>query len=63
MLKNYCDYDFEKFNFNVPIVNHWFSIIASQMKPEFEDDSAVRYWTSEAIVKRFGNIDYSAIKF
>lgn len=61
ILKNYCDYDFEKFNFNVPIVNHWFSLIASQMKPEFETDSAVRYWTSEAVVKRFGNVDFGAI--
>ena len=61
MLKNYCDYDFEKFNFNVPKVNHWFSCIASQMKPEFETDSVVRYWTSEEVVKRFGNTDYNAI--
>lgn len=61
MLKNYCDYDFEKFNFNVPTVNHWFSLIASQMKPEYADDSAVRYWTSESVVKRFGNVNYDAI--
>ena len=61
MLKNYCDYDFEKFNFNVPKVNHWFSCIASQMKPEFETDSVVRYWTSEEVVKMFGNTDYNAI--
>lgn len=62
MLKTYYDYDFEKFNFNVPKVNHWFCFIASQMKPEFDSDSVVKYWTSEAIVKRFGNTDYSAIK-
>lgn len=61
MLKNYCDYDFEKFNFNVPLVHHWFSLIASQMTLEFETDSAVRYWTSEAVVKRFGNVDFDAI--
>lgn len=61
MLNNYCEYDFEKFNFDVPTVNHWFSLIASQMKPEFETDKAVRYWTSEEVVKRFGNTDYSAI--
>lgn len=62
MLKNYCDYDFEKFNFNVPTVNHWLSLMASQMKPEYADDAAVRYWTSEPVVKRFGNMDYDAIK-
>lgn len=61
MLKNYCDYDFEKFNFNVPTVNHWFSLIANQMKPEYAKEATVRYWTSESVVRRFGNVGIDTI--
>jgi hypothetical protein len=57
LLKNYADYDFEKMNFRVPVVNHRLSLIAHCMKPEFEGTSQVRYWTSSEVVNRFGGLD------
>lgn len=57
LLKNYSDYDFEEMNFRVPVVNHRLSLIAHRMKPEFENTSQVRYWTSPEVVNRFGGLD------
>ena len=57
LLKNFVDYDFEKMNFRVPVVNHHLSLIAHHMKPEFENTGQVRYWTSDEVVNRFGGVD------
>ena len=57
LLKNYADYDFEKMNFRVPVINHRLSLIAHRMKPEYEETSQVRYWTSKEVVNRFGGLD------
>ena len=57
LLKNYSDYDFEKMNFRVPVVNHRLSLIAHRMKPEYERASQVRYWTSPEVINRFGGLD------
>lgn len=57
LLKNYSDYDFEKMNFRVPVVNHRLSLIAHRMKPEYEKASQVRYWTSPEVINRFGGLD------
>jgi len=56
LLKNYSDYDFEEMNFRVPVVNHRLSLIAHRMKPEFENTSQVRYWTSSEVINRFGGL-------
>ena len=57
LLKNYADYDFEKMNFRVPVINHRLSLIAHRMKPEYEETSQVRYWTSKEVINRFGGLD------
>ena len=58
LLGNYINYDFEKMNFRVPVVNHKLSLIAHCMKPEFGDDlPQIRYWTSDAVVNRFGGFE------
>ena len=57
LLNNYADYDFEKMNFRVPVINHRLSLIAHRMKPEYEETSQVRYWTSKEVINRFGGLD------
>jgi hypothetical protein len=57
ILQNFKDYDFEEMNFRVPIINHRFSFIAHQMKPEYKDNTFVIYWTSEQVLNRFGGLD------
>jgi hypothetical protein len=53
LLKNYVGYDFESMNFRVPSVNHKLTLIAQYMKPEFEDYSQIKYWTSDEVINRF----------
>ena len=53
LLKNYVSYDFESMNFRVPSVNHKLTLIAQYMKPEFEDYSQIKYWTSDEVINRF----------
>ena len=53
LLKNYVGYDFESMNFRVPSVNHKLTLIAQYMKPEFEDYSQIKHWTSDEVINRF----------
>lgn len=58
MLKNYCEYDFEKIDVNVPLVNWQLVCIAKKMSTEFPENTIIMYWTSEEVVYRFGGFRY-----
>lgn len=54
LLKNYCEYDYEALNLNVPVTNHHLSLIAFRMKPDFDEQTVLEYWISDEVVNRFG---------